>query len=147
MPDSPISTFELNLPEGPHSALAAPANLCEQTALNLPTILTGQNGAVFKQNTKIAVTGCPPTVSIAKAKLSGNALLVTVKLSATGTVKISGNGLKTTIKRNLKAGTHRIRVALTKAGRSMRKHHKNVSVHVSLTAGKQAVAKTTTVRL
>jgi hypothetical protein len=147
VPDSPVSSFELNLPESPHSALAAVGNLCS-IPLNLPTILTGQNGAVIKQNTKIAVTGCPPTVSIAKARRVGNALLVTVKLSETGTVKISGKGLKTTTKRNLKAGTHQIRVPLTKAGRSMRKHHKKLSVHVSLTVGQQAVvAKAATVRL
>jgi hypothetical protein len=64
VPDAPISSFELSLPEGPHSALAAvlPAkakgNLCG-TALTMPTTMTGQNGAVIKQNTKIAVTGCP----------------------------------------------------------------------------------------
>ena len=95
LPDSPISTFELNLPEGPHSALAAPANLCEKTPLLLPTILTGQNGAVLKQNTNIAVTGCPPTSRSQRRSSSGNALLVTVKASAKGTVKISGKGLKT----------------------------------------------------
>jgi hypothetical protein len=63
VPDAPISSFELKLPEGPHSGLAAvlPAkakgNLCG-TSLTMPTTLTGQNGAVIKQNTKIAVTGC-----------------------------------------------------------------------------------------
>jgi hypothetical protein len=63
VPDAPINTFELKLPEGPHSALAAvlPAkakgNLCG-TSLVMPTTLTGQNGAQIKQNTKIAVTGC-----------------------------------------------------------------------------------------
>jgi hypothetical protein len=145
IPDAPISTFELNLPEGPHSALAANIDLCSQ-ALELPTELTGQNGAVIKQATHIAVTGCPPTVSISKLKLAGNALLVTVKASAKGTVTISGNGLKTT-KKNLKSGTYQIRVALTKMGRSLRVHHKQAKVRVSLTVGKQVVAKATTVRL
>ncbi len=64
VPDAPISSFELKLPEGPHSGLTAvlPAkakgSLCG-TSLVMPTTLTGQNGAVVKQNTKIAVTGCP----------------------------------------------------------------------------------------
>ncbi len=63
VPDVPISSFELKLPEGPHSGLTAvlPAkakgNLCG-TSLTMPTTLTGQNGAVVKQTTKIAVTGC-----------------------------------------------------------------------------------------
>ncbi len=63
LPDVPISSFELKLPEGPHSGLTAvlPAkakgNLCG-TSLTMPTTLTGQNGAVVKQTTKIAVTGC-----------------------------------------------------------------------------------------
>jgi hypothetical protein len=66
VPDAPISSFELKLPEGPHSGLAAvlPAkakgNLCG-TSLVMPTTITGQNGAVVKQNTKIAVTGCTKT--------------------------------------------------------------------------------------
>ena len=146
VPDSPVDTFELNLPEGPHSALGANGDLCTEP-LNLPTVLTGQNGSVMKQITKIAVTGCPPTFEITKVKLSGNALLVTVKQSAAGTVKIAGTGLKTTIKKNLKAGTHQIRVALTKKGRSLRSHHKKASVRGSLTVGKQAVAKSTSVKL
>jgi hypothetical protein len=58
VPDAPISTFDLVLPGGPHSALAANANLCK-SKLNMPTALTGQNGAVIKQTTKIAVSGCP----------------------------------------------------------------------------------------
>ncbi len=63
IPDAPIDTFELKLPEGPHSGLTAvlPAkakgNLCG-TSLAMPTTLTGQNGAQIKQSTKIAVTGC-----------------------------------------------------------------------------------------
>jgi hypothetical protein len=73
VPDAPISSFELQLPEGPHSGLAAvlPAkakgNLCG-TSLVMPTTLTGQNGAVVKQSTKIAVTGCGKVKKKAKAK-------------------------------------------------------------------------------
>jgi hypothetical protein len=59
VPDAPFSSFELNLPEGPYSALTAnSANLCKG-ALMIPTELTAQNGAVIKQNTTIKVTGCP----------------------------------------------------------------------------------------
>ncbi len=72
VPDAPISSFELKLPEGPHSGLAAvvPAkakgSLCGQT-LTMPTTLTGQNGAVVKQNTRIAVTGCTKAKKKTKA--------------------------------------------------------------------------------
>ena len=79
--------------------------------------------------------------------VAGNALLVTVKLSAAGTVRIAGKGLKAITKRNLKAGTHQIRVALTKVGGSIRRHHKKVNVHVSLKVGKQAVVAKSAVRL
>jgi len=63
VPDAPISSFTLSLPEGPHSGLAAvlPAkargNMCGQK-LTMPFTITGQNGAVLNQNIKIAVTGC-----------------------------------------------------------------------------------------
>jgi hypothetical protein len=63
IPDAPVSSFELKLPTGKYSVLGAngPAsskyNLCGQT-LAMPTMITGQNGAVVKQTTKITVTGC-----------------------------------------------------------------------------------------
>jgi hypothetical protein len=57
VPDAPFSSFELELPEGPHSALAANANLCA-SKLALPTEFTAQNGEVFKHATPIKVTGC-----------------------------------------------------------------------------------------
>jgi hypothetical protein len=61
VPDQPFSTFELTLPEGPYSALTANGNLCKQS-LVMPTVFTGQNGAVLKESTKIAITGCPKVV-------------------------------------------------------------------------------------
>ncbi len=82
VPDLPLSTVELVLPQGPYSALTATGNLCRQTVirrvrtkhdgrvayrtrgvrikrtLDIPDTITGQNGAVIKQITKIAVEGC-----------------------------------------------------------------------------------------
>ena len=57
VPDVPITSFELKLPEGPYSALAANGNLCT-TKLKMPTAFTGQNGAVLKQSTPVGVSGC-----------------------------------------------------------------------------------------
>ncbi|HEY2140702.1 MAG TPA: hypothetical protein VGG98_01430 [Solirubrobacteraceae bacterium] len=88
VPDAPFSTFELTLPEGPYSALAANGNLCTLTksalvkkkvtikvhgrrrtvtrkvkmalasSLVMPNEFVGQNGAVIHRSTPIAVTGC-----------------------------------------------------------------------------------------
>jgi hypothetical protein len=67
VPDAPISRFDLVFPEGPHSALAANRNLCK-TTLKMPTAITGQNGAVIKQVTRIAVSGCPKAKKANRAK-------------------------------------------------------------------------------
>jgi hypothetical protein len=60
VPDQPVGSFELTLPEGRYSALAAIGDLCKQK-LVMPTSFTAQNGATIHSNTKIGVTGCPLT--------------------------------------------------------------------------------------
>ena len=97
VPDQPFSTFELTLPEGKYSALAANGNLCaptttktvskkvtvkrhgksvkvtkkvsEQVAapLVMPNEFIGQNGAAIHENTDISVTGCPKAATAKKA--------------------------------------------------------------------------------
>ena len=98
VPDQPFSSFELTLPEGPYSALTSTGNLCSTTktvtvkkkvtvkvhgrkktitrkvkktepaTLAMPTEFVAQNGAEIKQNTPIAVTGCPKTAPATKTK-------------------------------------------------------------------------------
>jgi hypothetical protein len=58
-PDVPFSSFELSLPAGPYSALAANGDLCRKKSLGMPTELVAQDGARVKDTTKVAVTGCP----------------------------------------------------------------------------------------
>ncbi len=57
-PDVPFHSFELVLPQGPYSALAANGNLCT-AKLTMPTEFVGQNGAAVHRSTPISVTGCP----------------------------------------------------------------------------------------
>lgn len=68
VPDVPITSFELVLPQGKYSALAAVGNLCK-VKLAMPTAFTGQNGAVIHQSAPIAVTGCSKAKVKEKAKV------------------------------------------------------------------------------
>jgi hypothetical protein len=104
----------------------------------------------FTQTTKIAVTGCPsakPKITILKAKAKGKALMVTVQTSKTGTVKIAGAGLKTTTKRGVKAGSHRIRVPFKASGLAAAKRHARIKARASLTVGSQSATSTKSVRV
>jgi len=58
IPDVPVGTFELKLPEGPYSALAAPGNRLCKTKLRMPTIFIAQNGRRLEQSTPITALGC-----------------------------------------------------------------------------------------
>jgi hypothetical protein len=67
IPDVPVGTFELNLPQGKYSALAATTNLCT-TKLVMPTSFIAQNGASIHTNTPITPTGCTKHKAKKKAK-------------------------------------------------------------------------------
>jgi len=80
IPDAPVSSVELTLPQGPYSVLAtnlpekAHYSFCGQT-LAMPTAITAQNGAVLKQTTKVTATGCPkPKKALTRAQKLHKAL-------------------------------------------------------------------------
>jgi hypothetical protein len=96
IPDNPVTSFEITLPEGPYSALAANGNLCKPTVtkivktkqrlevkgrmktvtrrlkqqvpapLNIPSDYVGQNGSTYNAKVPIAVTGCPKAHTTSK---------------------------------------------------------------------------------
>lgn len=97
VPDVPVGSFELKLPEGPNSALAANANLCKATytvttskrvrarikgrsrfvtvkvkrrrrGMLMPTAFIAQNGMQIHTSTPIAVTDCASTHKVRKAR-------------------------------------------------------------------------------
>jgi hypothetical protein len=113
VPDVPVSSFELNLPVGSNSALAANGNLCAQTLL-MPTTITAQSGATIKQNTKIAVSGC--AVKIVKHSTKGTTAVITVQAPAAGRVSGTGSNLKTTYRFTTKPQKITLKVPLTSRG-------------------------------
>ncbi len=70
VPDVPVGSFELTLPEGRFSALAANGDLCK-SKLAMPTEFIAQDNVGIRESTAIAVTGCPKKAK--KASRSGRA--------------------------------------------------------------------------
>jgi hypothetical protein len=57
VPDVPVGSFELTLPEGRFSALAANGDLCK-SKLAMPTEFIAQDNVGIRESTGITVTGC-----------------------------------------------------------------------------------------
>jgi hypothetical protein len=99
-----------------------------------------------KVESKVESKSSTPTIAILKVKVKSDALVVTVKVSAEGTVKISGAGLKT-ITKNVAAGTRQLTIPLTAKGKTARKRHKKVKITGALKVGTLTVSSSETVKL
>jgi hypothetical protein len=73
VPDQPFNTFEITLPEGKYSALAANGNLCT-SKLTMPNEFIGQNGAAIHESTPISVIGCAKVKALTRAQKLQKAL-------------------------------------------------------------------------
>ena len=99
VPDVPIASFDLKLPQGPYSALAAnlptsaKGSYCGQH-LVMPTLFVAQNGAEIQQSTPIAVEGCSSSLSV-KSAVKKQTVTLTVYAPAAGKLGVSGKGLTT----------------------------------------------------
>ncbi|MGH2902121.1 MAG: hypothetical protein ACRDK7_00785 [Solirubrobacteraceae bacterium] len=144
VPDAPFTTFEFNAPEGPYSIFTANGNLCARK-IAIPTTIIGQNGAQIKRNTPITVTGCN-AVTIAKRKLHRRSVVLAFRLIAKGVVTVRGSGLKR-YRKTLGAGSHQIKIGLSKKGRAERRHHKKIKIKVALRSGATRASATTRLKL
>jgi hypothetical protein len=127
-PDVPVTSFTVNLPTGPHSALGAFGDLCAAPLL-MPTTITGQNGKVVKQNTKISVSGCG--ARIVGAKIIGNSVFLTVQTFGAGRISASGSGL-TSASRKLNSASRGAGLKLTLTSGGRRRHR---PLHIKVRVG------------
>jgi hypothetical protein len=103
VPDVPITSFELRLPQGPDSALAAnlplsaKGSFCGQK-LEMPTAFVGQNGAVIHESTPISIAGCSSSLTVRSQTVSKQTLTLSVYVPAAGKLKATGAGLTSTTK-------------------------------------------------
>jgi hypothetical protein len=136
IPDVPVSSFTLNLPVGPHSALTAIGGLCLKPLL-MPTTITAQSGAQIKQNTRISVSDCG--VRILSHRVVKHKLVIKVRTLGAGLIKLKGKGLRSASRRVSKSATVTFKLPLTRGGlktlsRAHRSHRKlKISVHVAFT--------------
>jgi hypothetical protein len=73
VPDVPFSSFELTLPQGKYSALAANGNLCT-SKLAMPTEFLAQNGLKINESTPISVVGCAKVKALTRSQKLAKAL-------------------------------------------------------------------------
>ncbi|MCL2770058.1 MAG: hypothetical protein FWD42_08125, partial [Solirubrobacterales bacterium] len=131
VPDVPVSSFELKLPEGPYSALAANGDLCA-SKLVMPTTLTAQNGAVIKQNTSIAVTGCTPTIRVIRHTVSGKHATVVVSVPSAGRLVADGGGVLPKARMVSKVGIVTMTLRLSSSEQRFLAHHRGRRLEVPI---------------
>jgi hypothetical protein len=147
VPDQPVTSFELTLPEGPFSALAANGNLCNQK-LVMPNESIAQNGAAVYTNTPVTVEGCKPAITVVKHSVKGHTATLVVSVPSAGKLVASAKGLSKGSGKSGAAGTITVKLHLTGAEQSRLAKHRGrrlaAKVHLTFTPKKGSRLTTST---
>jgi hypothetical protein len=141
VPEAPIPSFELHLPQGPGSILSTDGKLCGED-LRMATTIVAYNGLTVSEKPRIAVPGCPPTIKILRHGLHGRVLTIKVSVPYAGTLLATGKDLARKPKRVKlnKGGTATIKLLLSRRSvpsRDARDHHpKRVVVKLTFAPSK-----------
>jgi hypothetical protein len=122
VPDVPVGSFELNLPEGANSALAANGDLCSK-ALYLPVDFTAQNGATLKEKPRISVAGCKPRIRVLRHSVRGNVASIVAKVPSAGKLVVTGKGLSMVVRRVKQAKVVTVTLKVTSAEQHLLAKH------------------------
>jgi hypothetical protein len=148
VPDLPITSFVLDLPTGPHSALSATKGVCSGPLVTSTTII-GQNGARLDQTNPIVVTGCvakAPVLKITRASVKGAVATLVVQVPRAGTLTARGKGLRNASRKVTQAGTVTLKLRLSKAGKALRakrhRAHRKLKVPVTVRLGSLKAGRT-----
>lgn len=153
VPDAPITSFVLDLPPGPHSALASTSGVCSGP-LTMATTIVGQSGARIQRATPITVKDCPPKVptllklKILRARVKGSVATLLVRVPRAGTLTARGKGLRKASRRVTTARKVTLKVRLSKSGRALRarrhRAHRKLKTRVTLHLGPLRASRTLT---
>jgi hypothetical protein len=153
VPDAPITSFVLDLPTGPHSALSSTAGVCGGP-LVMPTTIVGQSGAQVQQTTPITVTNCAakgPTLlklKIVRVRIKGAVATVVVQVPRAGKLTARGKRLRRASRTVTKAGRVTLKLRLSKSGRALRarrhRAHRKLKVPLTLHLGALRASRTLT---
>jgi hypothetical protein len=142
LPDVPVSSFTLDLPAGPHSALSANGDLCA-SPLEMPTTMVAQNGAVLQHTTRVSVSGCTNTggeagasgrrLRILARRVRGHTLVLVVRTPAAGRLVVRGKYVKRVSKRVASARKVTVKVPLSRRALALLRSHHRVRVRVRVT--------------